>query len=91
MHKLTPDEELMQKIINGGRTNLNEWFERIIHDYIEEQAIEDRESVETIKNKFYTDLHDGFLCTIPSLLHKFLLDKGVRDIVNTNPFWPILL
>jgi hypothetical protein len=30
MHKLTPDEKLMHKIINGGRKNMNEWFERII-------------------------------------------------------------
>jgi hypothetical protein len=85
MHKLTPDEKLMHKIINGGRTNLNEWFEKIMHDYIEEQAIEDRESVKTIKNKFYIELHDGFLCIVPSLLHKFLLDKGVRDIVEYRP------
>jgi len=51
MHKLTPDEKLIHTIINSGRKNMNEWFERIIRDYIEEQAIEDRESVETIKNK----------------------------------------
>jgi hypothetical protein len=38
----TPDEKLMHKIINGGRTNLNEWFEIIVGDYIEEQAIEYR-------------------------------------------------
>jgi hypothetical protein len=75
-------EKLMHKIINGGRTNPNEWFERIVRDYIEEQAIEYRESVETIKNKFYIELHDGFMCTIMSLLHKFLLDKGVRDIIK---------
>jgi hypothetical protein len=51
-------------------------------DYIEEKEIEDRESVQTIKNKFYTKLHDDFLCTIPSLLHKFILDKGVGDIIE---------
>jgi len=39
MHNLTPNEESMHKIINRGRTNLNEWFEIIIHDYIEEHAI----------------------------------------------------
>jgi hypothetical protein len=72
----------MHKIINIGRKNLNEWFERIMQDYMEEKGIEDRDSVQTIKNKFYTELHDEFLCTIPSLLHKFLLDKGVSDIVQ---------
>jgi hypothetical protein len=41
MCKLTLDEEMMHKIINRGGTNMNEWFERIVKDYIEEQAIED--------------------------------------------------
>jgi len=54
--------------------------------YIEEQAIEDKESFETIKNKFYTKLHDGFLCIVSSLLHKFLLlEKGVGDINKYQP------
>jgi hypothetical protein len=70
---ITPDEQLIHKIINRGRTNLNKWFERIVQEYIEEQAIKDRESVQTIKNKFYIELHDGFIFTILSLLHKFIL------------------
>jgi hypothetical protein len=37
--------------------------------------------------KNYIDLHEGFLCTIPTMLHKFLLDKGVSDIVE---YWPRL-
>jgi hypothetical protein len=56
-----------------------------VEDCIEDQAIKDRESIQTIKNKFYMKLHDGFLCTIPSLLHKFLLYKGVDDIVEYQP------
>jgi hypothetical protein len=72
----------MLKITNGGQKNLNEWFKRIIQDYIEEQAIEGKPLVEAIKDEFYIDLHDSFLCTIPSLLPKFMLDKGVRDIVE---------
>jgi len=75
MHKLTLDELLILKITNRGSENLNEWFERIIKDYIEEQAIEDRSSIKTIKDKFYTDLHDNFVFTIPSLLQNFYLDK----------------
>jgi hypothetical protein len=75
----------MHKIINGGRKNMNEWFDRIMQDYIEEQAIKDRESEQTIKNKFYTKLHDGFLCTVLSLLQKFLLDKGAGDIIEYRP------
>ena len=62
--------------------NLHDWLERIIEDYISEQAIEDWTSLEKIKENFYTKLHDGFLCTVPTLLHKFLLDKGVNDIVE---------
>jgi hypothetical protein len=61
MHKYTLNEKMMHKIINGGRKNLNKWFERVVKDYIKEQAIEDRESFKTIKNKFYNDFHDGFL------------------------------
>jgi hypothetical protein len=86
MRRLIPDENLMQKIINGGRTNLNEWFENIVQDYIKEQSIKYRESVKTIKNKLYTELHDEFLCIVPSLLHKFLLEKGVEDIVEYFKF-----
>jgi hypothetical protein len=62
--------------------NLHEWVERIAKDYITEQAIEDQTSLDTIKDKFYMELHDVFLCTIPRLLHKFFLDKGVGDIVE---------
>jgi hypothetical protein len=85
MHKITPNEQLIHKIINGGIKKMNEWFENIVHDYIEEQVIEDRETVKTIKNKLYIELHDGFLCIVVSLLHKFLLDKGFRDIVECRP------
>jgi len=45
-------------------------------------VIEDRELVETIKNFFYMKLHDGFFFTVSSLLHNFLLDKGVEDIIE---------
>ena len=30
-------------------------------------------------------MHDGFLCTISTLLHKFLLEKGVCDIIQYRP------
>ena len=29
----------LQKLSNGGRTNLSEWFEGIVYDFYEEQAI----------------------------------------------------
>jgi hypothetical protein len=80
MRKLTLEKNLVLKITKGGQTKLNKWFEIISQDNIEEQAIEDRVTVDTFKDKFYTNLHDDFLCTIPSLLHIFLLDKGVEYI-----------
>jgi hypothetical protein len=39
------DEKLMHKIINRGRKNMNEWFKRIVKDYIEDQAVKDGESI----------------------------------------------
>ena len=50
------DQQLLDKLIQGGRTNLSEWFEKITGDFYEVQAIEERTSVETIQTKFYTDL-----------------------------------
>jgi len=35
-----------------------------------------------MKNILYIELHDEFLYTISSLLHKFILDKGFGDIVK---------
>ena len=44
----TKDQELLEKMIRGGRTNLLEWFEKITDEFYEKQAIEERTSVETI-------------------------------------------
>ena len=52
----TKDQQLLEKLIRGGWTNLSEWFENIIDDFCEEQAIEERISVEVVQNKFYIDL-----------------------------------
>ena len=49
----TKDQQLLEKLIRGGRTNLSEWFKKIANEFYEEQAVEERTSVETIKNKFY--------------------------------------
>jgi hypothetical protein len=64
---------------------LHDCLERIIECYILEQSIEDQTILDKIKETFYTKLHDGFFCTVPTLLHKFLLDKGVGDIVEYRP------
>ena len=81
----TKEQQLLEKLIRGGRTNLSEWFEKITNDLCEEQAIEERTSVETIWKKFYTDLTEQFLFSLPTLLFKFLIDKGVGHIVEPHP------
>ena len=62
-----------------------EWFEKITDEFCEERAIEDRTSMETVKNKFYTNLTEQFLCSLPTLLLKFLIKKGVGHIVEPHP------
>ena len=64
---------------------MSKWFEKIADDFCEEQAVEDRTSVETVKEKFYTDLTEQFLCSLPTLLFKFLIEKGVAHIVEPRP------
>ena len=46
--EITKAQQLLEKLIRGGRTNLSEWFEKITDEFCEEQAIEERTSVETI-------------------------------------------
>ena len=64
---------------------MSEWFEKIADKFCKEQAVEDRSSVETVKKKFYTDLTKKFLCSLPTLLFKFLIEKGVVHIVEPRP------
>ena len=81
----TKEQQLLEKLIQGGRTNLSEWFEKIIDDFCEEQAVEDRTSVETVKEKFYTIFTEQFLCSLPTLLFKFLIKNGAGHIVEPHP------
>ena len=83
--EVTKDQQLLEKLIRGGRTNLSEWFEKIADEFCQEQAIEERTSVETIQKKFYTYLIEQFLCSLPTLLFKFLIEKGVGHIVEPLP------
>ena len=62
-----------------------EWFQKIIDDFCEEQAVKDRTSVETVKEKFYRDLTEKFLCSLLNLLFKFLIEKGVGHIIEPHP------
>ena len=61
---------------------MSEWFEKIIDKFREEKATEERVSVESIEKRFYTDLTEQFLCSLPTLLFKFLIEKGVGHIVE---------
>ena len=64
---------------------MSEWFEKITDEFCEEQAVEDRTSVETVKKKFYTNLTEQFLCSLLTLFFKFLIEKGVGHIVEPRP------
>ena len=81
----TKEQQLLDKLFRGGCTNLSEWFEKIVNDFCEEQAIEDRTSVETVKAKFYIDFTDQFLCSLPTMLFMFLIEKGVGHIIKPQP------
>ena len=83
--EVTKYQQLLEKLIRGGRTNLLEWFEKITDEFCEEQDIEERTSVETIQKKFYTDLIKQLLCSLPTLFFKFLIEKGVGHIVEPHP------
>ena len=79
------NRQLLHKFRNGGRTNLSEWVKNIIDKFCKEQAIDERMSYDSIKDRFHNDFHESFLCTIPTLLFKFLIDKGVAHIVEPRP------
>ena len=64
---------------------MSEWFEKITDEFCEEQAVEERVLVEIIEKRFYTDLTKNFLCSLLTLLFKFLIEKGVGHIVEPSP------
>ena len=79
------NRQLLHTLTNGGKTNLSEWVENIINNFCKEQAIDERMSYNNIKYRFHDDFHESFLCTILTLLFKFLIDKGVDHIVKLRP------
>ena len=66
---------LMHKLNNGRRTNLYEWLENICENFYEEQAVEERKSLDEIKQIFYNNFHESFFVTIMTLLFKFFIEK----------------
>ena len=79
------DQDLLEKLIWGEQTNLLEWFEKITDKICKEQAVEERTPVESIQKIFYTDPTEQFLCSLPTLLFKFLIEKEVGHIVEPCP------
>ena len=47
--------------------------------------MEERTSVESVQKRFYIDLAEQFLCSLPTLLFKFLIEKGVGHIIEPHP------
>ena len=82
---MTKENQLLDKLSRGGRTNLSEWFEKIPDEFCEEKAVEDQTSVETVKAKFYTDFTEQFLCSLLTLLFKFLIENRAGHIVEPRP------
>ena len=81
----TKDQELLKKLIRGERKNLSEWFEKIANELCQEQAVEERVSVKSIEKRFYTDFTEQFLCSLLTLLFKFLINRGVGNIFEPRP------
>ena len=64
---------------------MSEWFERIVDEFCEERVVDERVSVDSIKERFYNDLNEHFLCSLPTLLFKFLINEGVGHIFEPRP------
>ena len=75
----------MHTLTNGSKTNLSKWVENVVDNFCEEQAIDERTSYDNITDCFHTDFHERFLCTILTLLFKFLIYKGVAHIIEPRP------
>ena len=71
------ERQLFQKLGKGGHTNLTEWFERFTEEFYKEQV-----SVDNIKERFYNELVEQLLYSLPTLLFIFLIDKGSWHIVE---------
>ena len=81
----TKYQELLKKLIRGGRKNLLEWFEKIADEFCQEVVVEKRVWVESIEKIFYTDFTEQFIYSLLTMLFKFLIDRGVGHIVEPHP------
>ena len=62
-----------------------EWFKRIIDEFCEEHVVEERVSIESIQERFYNDFIKQFIFSLPTLLFKFLIDRGAGHIFKPRP------
>ena len=62
-----------------------EWAKQIVNEFYKEQAIDKRGSFNNVKIFFHNDLHEIFICTILTFIFKFLINKGVANIIEPRP------
>ena len=79
------EQQLLQKLTRGDRTNFLEWFERIVDEFYEERVVNERVSVHSIKERVYNDLTEQFLCSLLTLFFKFFIKRGANHIVEPCP------
>lgn len=72
----------MHKLNNRVCTNIFEWVENIIDDFIKEKYIEEKTSFNDMQRIFHNDILEIFLYIVPILVHNFFIDKGVSHIVK---------
>lgn len=76
---------LMKKMKNDGQTNLSKWFEMIVAKFYGEQSIKEHIAFNEVKYKFCDDLNDTYMCIVPTIIFKFLIDKVISHIVKPQP------
>lgn len=79
--KLEIDAHILSKLLNIDQTNLHEWLDTTLNEFCEEQVIEERILIEHIKARFFDNIHKQIFCCIPTVLQKFLLDRGAGHVI----------
>ena len=84
--KATKDQELLEKLIQGRQTNLQSGLKISQTNSVRNKPQKKKLwSIESMEKRFYTDLTEQFLCSLLTLLFKFLIEKGVGHIVEPRP------
>ena len=64
---------------------MQELIKRTADEFFEERVVQERVSIESIQDRFYNDFTEKFLYLLPTLLFKFLINKGEGHIVEPRP------